>query len=196
MNFIDGLNGLFCFTSIFQLISIIFIASIYGDQEIIVTSIILLIPLFIFLIFNFPFGLIFAGDFGAYFYGFSIALISLYLFGKYQDLLSWLAVLILFYPCMELLFSFLRKKLFDKKSVFCPDKRHLHTLVSLYLSKKINSKYANPLATIILSLFWFLPLLISYYFYNNIYMIFLFIFLFIAVYIYFYIFITKKELFY
>ena len=50
-----------------------------------------------FVIFNFPIGKIFVGDFAAYFYGFLNSILTIYFFGKHSDLLSWLAILILFF---------------------------------------------------------------------------------------------------
>jgi UDP-N-acetylmuramyl pentapeptide phosphotransferase/UDP-N-acetylglucosamine-1-phosphate transferase len=193
MNLIDGLNGLFSFTAIFQLFSLIVIANIYNEHEVIVLSVIFLIPLIIFLIFNFPFGFIFSGDFGAYFYGFVIGLLTLYLFGKNSFILSWLAVLILIYPCMELLFSFIRKKFLNSSNPFDPDKNHLHTKIAIYLSNKIRSKYANPLGTILLIIFWLSPTIFTYYFFNDVLLIFSFILFFVILYIFIFMLIVKKE---
>lgn len=156
MNLIDGMNGLFVFTAIFQLISFYFLGLLYNDHFLIYISIIFLFPLLAFLIFNFPFGKIFMGDSGAYLYGFVISILTIYFFGKYNSLISWAAVLILFYPCMELLFSYIRK-IRNEISPFEADNKHLHSLIFKLLNKKFNILLSNILTTLMLCFFWIIP---------------------------------------
>ena len=134
-NLIDGVNGLFGLTTLFQLFSIIMLANMFNDLDVVYLCLVFALPLITYLLFNFPFGRLFAGDTGAYIYGYMNAIVCIYFFGKHEGLVSWLAVLIMFYPCMELLFSFIRK-LKDKSSPFEPDLRHIHSLLFKYLSKK------------------------------------------------------------
>ena len=157
MNLIDGMNGLFSFTPLIQLLTLLYLSFIYEDNEILNLTIIFILPLIVFVIFNFPIGKIFVGDFGAYFYGFLNSILTIYFFGKHSDLLSWLAILILFYPCMELLFSFTRK-IIQNKSPLEPDNQHLHTLINKKLKKHLNINFANSCTTLILSIFWLAPL--------------------------------------
>ena len=165
MNLIDGMNGLFVFTAVFQLLSLAIVANIYDDFEIMNISFILLLPLLSFLLFNFPFGKIFIGDLGAYFYGFAISLVTIYFFGKHQELLSWSAALLLFYPSSELLYSYLRK-IINKQSPMDPDNEHLHSLIFNRLIKNVNTQnVSNARTTLILSFFWVLPPLL--FIYNN-----------------------------
>ena len=135
-NLIDGVNGNMTITNIIQLIVLCLLSIKIGDSEFIQLCIFLTLPLIIFLPFNFPFGKIFMGDTGAYLFGFLLSGATIYFFGKYNNILSWAAVLILFYPSVELLFSFLRKKIFEKISPMSADAKHLHTLVYKYLSTK------------------------------------------------------------
>ena len=128
MNFIDGMNGLCGFTSSVILIVLIFLSNTYYDDQTIKLSYMYLAPMLIFLIFNFPFGKLFFGDMGAYFYGYLISILIINFFGRHENLLSWMAVLILFYPCMELLFSFIRK-IKSNTNPFNPDNRHLHSII-------------------------------------------------------------------
>ena len=122
-------------------------------------SFILLIPLFVFLIFNFPFGKIFSGDAGSYYYGFSISASIIYLFGVYDQLLSWGAVLILIYPSIELLFSFFRKIFYENTSPFTPDCSHLHSLIFRHYVKQFKI-FNNSFAVIFLLPFIFAPFMI------------------------------------
>jgi len=163
MNLIDGMNGLLGFTSFFLLLAIAIIAFKVGDLNIMEIAIIFASPLIIFLLFNFPFGKVFMGDLGAYFYGFLIAVLTIILFGENKNLLTWAAVLILFYPCMELLFSFIRK-IKNHKSPFDADAKHLHTLINIKLRKFTNSLLiSNFLTTLILFVFWLTPFVVAFF---------------------------------
>ena len=117
-NFIDGSNGLMSATILSQLFCIIFLSLEVGDELIFSICVILVLPIIIFLIFNFPLGKLFMGDLGAYFFGFTVSMLIIKFFGKHTDLLSWNAILILFYPSIEMLFSFLRK-IFMKRHHLC-----------------------------------------------------------------------------
>lgn len=180
-NLIDGVNGNMAFTNIIQLISLLLLAIIVGDNIIIQLTYLLLIPLIVFNVFNFPFGKIFCGDTGAYFYGFAISALVIYLFGIYDDLLYWNAILILIYPSTELLFSFIRKKLFEKKSPFAADVKHLHSLIFRYLKKR-HPGLNNSLVIIYLIPFISAPLF-TCLFYQDIFAIIFLVFLFFLLYI-------------
>lgn len=165
-NLIDGINGSMALTNIFQLSALGLLAFVANDVDLVQLCIILIIPLIVFLIFNFPLGKVFSGDGGAYFYGFSISSCTIFLFGKHDHFLSWIAVLILIYPSTELLFSILRKKLFENHSPFSSDAKHLHSLIFRFLNKKIK-KINNSFATIYLLPFILSPFL-GYIFIDNI----------------------------
>ena len=193
-NLIDGVNGNMALTNIVQLCVLVILALTINDNYIVQTCLIFLTPLVIFLIFNFPFGKIFSGDSGAYFYGFAISASVIYLFGKYDHLFSWNAVLILIYPSIELLFSFIRKKIFENKSPFTPDAKHLHSLVFRYLSKRLKLKNNSFVVVILLPLIIspFLVYLFSSDIFSIIYSIFLIFVIYIFMYLYFLNLISKK----
>jgi UDP-GlcNAc:undecaprenyl-phosphate/decaprenyl-phosphate GlcNAc-1-phosphate transferase len=171
MNLIDGMNGLFGFTAVIQLFTLISLAIFYQDDEILKLSIIFVAPLILFLPFNFPFGKIFIGDSGAYFFGFTNALLIINFFGIYEDALSWIAILIVFYPSLELLFSFFRK-IKKQQSPLDPDNKHLHTLIyKKFLEKFSNQTLSNSTTTLALMIFWLSPFIIYNYFNINFYFI-------------------------
>lgn len=150
-NFIDGLNGLSILTFLFQLLSILYLAFCLNDN-LVFYDILSFVPfLIILLFFNFPKPFYFLGDLGAYLISAYISIYVIYFFGNHPNLKSSIAVLILFYPCYEVLFSFVRKILF-KRSPFYPDNQHLHMLLFLLLKNKYNknTKNANSLSTICL----------------------------------------------
>lgn len=128
-NIIDGLNGLSLITSILVFVSIGFISYEVNEKTIFYLSISLIFILFGVLIFNFPFGKIFLGDSGAYIIGLYVSASIIILFEKNSDLFPFVVVQILIYPSYELLRSFLRRGLSSKKSIFQPDKKHLHSIL-------------------------------------------------------------------
>jgi UDP-N-acetylmuramyl pentapeptide phosphotransferase/UDP-N-acetylglucosamine-1-phosphate transferase len=171
MNLIDGMNGLFGFTALFQLLSLCFISYTVNDFLVLKITLFFSMSLIIFLFFNFPFGKIFAGDSGAYLYGFIIGIITISLFGRNENLYTWLAVLILFYPCMELLFSYIRKVV-SGKSPFDPDRFHLHSVIQKKLSIKFKSvTKSNYLTTTSLFPNWLIPFVFCIFFIDNILLI-------------------------
>lgn len=192
MNLIDGMNGLLGFTALFLLLAISIIAFSVGDFYIMEIAILFTSPLIIFLLFNFPFGKVFMGDLGAYFYGFVISLLIIYLFGKYKNLLTWSAVLILFYPCMELLFSFVRK-IKSHMSPFDPDGRHLHSLIYKLLKTSCkNLTLANAFTSGSLFIFWIMPFIISLFMPISFFIIIGLILLMLINYVYLYQFVNAK----
>ena len=193
MNLIDGMNGLFSLTALSQLLFLFFIGSSVNDWLIVQTSLFFAIPLFVFLLFNFPSGRIFIGDFGAYFYGFVISLLAIYTFGEYPELLTWLAVLVLSYPSIELLFSFIRKKL-NSKSPLEADDKHLHTLIyKKFFFKLGRHKLANNITTLSLFIFWMGPLIFYTFTTVSLLTIFCSILLLTFIYVLLYILISKPD---
>jgi len=167
-NLIDGANGLMPLTNIFQLFVLLIMFQTEGDLFYSKSIICLIIPLLIFMPLNYPLGKIFMGDTGAYFYGFAISLLVIIFFGKYPNYLSLSAVCLLFYPCFELLFTFIRK-IIIKVSPLKPDNRHLHSIIFISLSnrKNLTNLKKNNLVLPILSIFWIIPPLLALKFYDS-----------------------------
>jgi UDP-GlcNAc:undecaprenyl-phosphate GlcNAc-1-phosphate transferase len=167
MNLIDGVNGLCGSVALSILSALLFLSYKTADilmLSIIFTLILLLIP---FMLFNYPKGLIFLGDLGAYSLGLIISVLTIILFGRHAELSPWGAVLILIYPITEVVFSILRRTL-SGDSIFNPDKAHLH--LKLFYFFKIQSDYkkiANALVTLTLSGLWIFPLLSISWVYHN-----------------------------
>lgn len=157
-NIIDGTNGLSSFASLAIFTSILFLGFYLNDQDIINTSLLIIVLLIGFIAFNYPFGLIFLGDTGCYFLGFLSSYLVIDIFAKYPELPSWSAVIILFYPTLEACFSFFRKISF-KNSPFQPDDKHLHLKIYFLISKeKKPRKLHNALVTPFLGIIWLSPL--------------------------------------
>jgi len=162
VNMIDGANGLSGFSILTILCAISFISFEQGDGEILFSSLVLMAGVVGFLLINYPWGRIFLGDAGAYFLGFSVSILTIYLFARHDNLPSWGAILILFYPVMEVLFSFIRKAVVQKKTPFAPDTEHLHLKLFFVLKRSIKINWiANSFVAPSMALIWLMPPLFS-----------------------------------
>ena len=193
MNFIDGVNGLLSVSVMSAFFGLGLIAFAINDNDFLSIVILFILPWLVFLIFNYPFAKIFAGDVGAYWSGWVLGALCIHFFAKHQELLTWSALLILFYPSMEVFFSFFRK-IMQKKSPFQPDAHHLHLKIFFFFKKffKNQPRRANNLVMPFLTFFWFLPPLLAALFYQNLIMTLLSLGVLIIVYIGFYRVIPQK----
>lgn len=153
-NLIDGSNGLLLFTFISILGCLFMMAGFVNDNNFISLLQILLIICVCQIPFNFPIARMFAGDLGAYAFGYVIAIIVIIFFGKHAEFLTWQAILILFYPAFELLFTIIRRLLTNKNPLKA-DRLHLHQLIFkiLYFTNK-NNILSNALTTTVLLPLW------------------------------------------
>ena len=107
-----------------------------GDRELAAAAIALAAATAGFLVWNYPRGLIFAGDAGAYPWGLLIAVISLLLVQRHPIVSPWFPLLLLIYPVWETLFSIYRK-LWRGDSPGMADALHLHQLVYRRLVRSV-----------------------------------------------------------
>lgn len=128
-NIIDGYNGLAGVVSIIVFLSLAYVAQQVGDEQIAITSFVMAGSVGGFLVWNFPRGLIFLGDGGAYFIGFTIAELSILLVARNPMVSPWFPLLLSFYPIFETVFSMYRKKIKRGLSPGEPDGLHLHMLI-------------------------------------------------------------------
>src|SRR5262249_31629024 len=82
-----------------------------------------------FFIWNYPNGLIFLGDGGAYFLGFLQAELSLLLLARNPQVSPLFPLLVCAYPVCETVFSMYRRKIVRGRAMGLPDGIHLHSLV-------------------------------------------------------------------
>ncbi|MBU3589085.1 glycosyltransferase family 4 protein [Polynucleobacter sp. 80A-SIGWE] len=128
-NIIDGFNGLAGMVGIITLMAITYVGFALADPLIMYLSLIMASSILGFFIWNYPRGLIFLGDGGAYLIGFWIASLSILLTYRHQEISPWFALLINGYPIMETLFTIYRRKIHQGKSPGQPDGIHFHTLM-------------------------------------------------------------------
>lgn len=188
-NLIDGTNGLSASTCFAGFSCLLFLSVIVGNSTFAFISVIFLLLILVFLFFNYPYGKIFLGDSGAYFLGFVLSCSLIIFFGTEDNVSPWNAILILFYPIIETIFSFTRKLFFEKTSPFDPDKYHLHLKIyflmkdsDLIKRKKDNNNLVLPFLFVV----WGTPLLIIHWVYEHETLIWLSIFIMSIGYIIFY----------
>ena len=87
------------------LVSLCILAHRFGDNEILLICICVVAAILGFLFFNYPKGLIFLGDGGAYLIGFLVALLTIVLLSKNSEISPWVAILINIYPITETVFT-------------------------------------------------------------------------------------------
>jgi UDP-GlcNAc:undecaprenyl-phosphate/decaprenyl-phosphate GlcNAc-1-phosphate transferase len=167
-NFFDGMNGLLGLYCLGALFSCLNLAYLVGSSEFMLPIYLLITVTVIFLCFNFPYGKIFAGDSGAYLLAMIIGIWVIKFFAEYENISSWNAALIFFYPIAELTFSIIRK-VYQKKSPFYPDRAHLHLKIYDLINNSLNKpKVSNNITTIFLALFWMAPpLLLPWVYYHQ-----------------------------
>lgn len=129
VNIIDGFNGLASVVCICMFISLGYVAAQVGDVFVVVTALMVAGAAAGFLIWNYPVGLIFLGDGGAYFLGFMLGELALLLVVRNPQVSTWYAALLLIYPAFETIFSAYRRMFVRGKSPAMPDGIHLHSLI-------------------------------------------------------------------
>lgn len=129
VNIIDGFNGLASVVTICMLLSLSYVALQMGDTFVLVAALIVAGAAAGFLVWNYPAGLIFLGDGGAYFLGFMLGELSILLVMRNPQVSTWYALLLLIYPVFETLFSVYRRVFVRGQSPGMPDGIHLHSLI-------------------------------------------------------------------
>lgn len=148
INIIDGYNGLASVVSSLILLSFSYVCYEVQDYELLSICLVLIASILGFLFFNFPKGLIFSGDGGAYFIGFCIAEIAVLLIARNPIISPWYPFSCLIYPVFETIFSIYRRKFLQKKAIGHPDAMHLHQMIYKRIVRwKVNSHKAHDITT-------------------------------------------------
>ena len=135
-NIIDGYNGLAGSVALVVCLALAHVALQVGDRELAAMVVTLAAAIAGFLVWNYPRGLIFAGDAGAYLWGLLIAVSSLLLVQRHPIVSPWFPMLLLIYPVWETVFSIYRK-LWRGDSPGMADALHLHQLIYRRLVRSV-----------------------------------------------------------
>lgn len=128
-NIIDGFNGLSSMVGTISLLALGYMGIHFNDSLIIFLSFTMAASILGFFIWNYPRGLIFLGDGGAYLIGFWIATLSVMIVYRHEEISPWFALMLNAYPIQETLFTIYRRKYHQGKSPGHPDGIHFHSLI-------------------------------------------------------------------
>jgi UDP-GlcNAc:undecaprenyl-phosphate GlcNAc-1-phosphate transferase len=128
-NIIDGFNGLASMVAIITLTAIGYVAFKVNDPVLTSVCLIVIGAIGGFFIWNYPKGLIFLGDGGAYLIGYLIATLSILLVTRNSSVSPWFALLVNAYPIFETIFTIWRRKVHQGKSPSLADGAHFHSLI-------------------------------------------------------------------
>ena len=127
-NIIDGYNGLAGMVAVVVCLALAHVALQVGDRALAALLISTAAATGGFLVWNYPRGVLFAGDGGAYIWGVVIALGSIALVQRNTEVSPWFPLLLLMYPVWETVFSIYRK-VARGVSPGMADALHLHQLI-------------------------------------------------------------------
>lgn len=127
-NIIDGYNGLAGMVAVIVCLALAHVALQVGDRTLAALLLSTAAATGGFLVWNYPRGMLFAGDGGAYVWGVVIAFSSILLVQRHALVSPWFPMLLLIYPVWETLFSIYRK-LARGDSPGMADALHFHQLV-------------------------------------------------------------------
>jgi UDP-N-acetylmuramyl pentapeptide phosphotransferase/UDP-N-acetylglucosamine-1-phosphate transferase len=146
VNIIDGFNGLASMCSVIILASLSYVAFQVGDPLITALALIGAGAILGFFIWNFPAGLIFLGDGGAYFVGFYVAEVAILLLHRNPSVSPMFPLLVCIYPIFETIFSIYRRRFIRATPPSMPDGIHLHSLIYRRLMRwAVGNKTAKSL---------------------------------------------------
>lgn len=135
-NIIDGYNGLAGMVALIVTLALAHVCLQVGDRALASLLVCMAAATVGFLVWNYPRGMLFAGDGGAYIWGVVIALASLSLVQRNVEVSPWFPMLLLIYPVWETLFSIYRK-LVRGVSPGMADALHFHQLIYRRIVRRV-----------------------------------------------------------
>ena len=129
VNIIDGFNGLASMCAVLMLMSLAYVGFEVGDRTVALLALSGIGAVLGFFIWNFPAGLIFLGDGGAYFLGFYVAEVAILLLHRNPAVSPLFPLLVVIYPVFETVFSIYRRRFLRAMPPSVPDGIHLHSLI-------------------------------------------------------------------
>lgn len=158
-NLIDGVNGLSSIIAIAAALALSVIAheaNLPGHRD---ALLLVAIAIGGFVVLNFPFGLIFLGDAGAYVIGHVLVWTSISILWMAPEVSSFAVLLVFFWPVADTLLAIWRR-LTNGKPISSPDRLHFHQLVmrtiEISFIGRARRALSNPLTTVFI-----LPLALS-----------------------------------
>jgi len=129
VNIIDGFNGLSSMCVSLMLLAFAYVAFQVGDMSLMIWALAGVGAVLGFFVWNYPAGMIFLGDGGAYFLGFYVAEIGIMLIARHHEVSPLFALMVCIYPVFETVFTIYRRKFIRAAPPDQPDGIHLHSLI-------------------------------------------------------------------
>jgi UDP-N-acetylmuramyl pentapeptide phosphotransferase/UDP-N-acetylglucosamine-1-phosphate transferase len=129
VNIIDGFNGLASMCVVIMLLATGYVSFQVGDWELLSACLVCAGAVLGFFAWNYPAGLVFLGDGGAYLLGFLVSELSILLLQRHPSVSPMFPLLVCIYPVVETVFSIYRRRFIRKTSPGRPDGVHLHHLI-------------------------------------------------------------------
>ncbi len=129
VNIIDGFNGLASMCVLMMTLALGYVAFQVDDRFVFTAALITSGAVLGFFVWNFPAGLIFLGDGGAYLLGFLLGELSILLLHRNPSVSPIFPLLLCAYPIFETIFTIYRRKVVRGVATAQPDGIHLHTLI-------------------------------------------------------------------
>ena len=129
VNIIDGFNGLSSMCVIIMLSALAYVGFQVNDVAVATLALMGIGAVLGFFLWNFPAGLIFLGDGGAYFLGFYVAEVAILLLVRNPSVSPLFPLLVCVYPVFETLFSIYRRRFLRSVPPSMADGIHLHSLI-------------------------------------------------------------------
>jgi UDP-N-acetylmuramyl pentapeptide phosphotransferase/UDP-N-acetylglucosamine-1-phosphate transferase len=129
INIIDGFNGLASMCCVLILLCMAYVGFQVDDLLVAWLALAGVGAVLGFFFWNFPAGLIFLGDGGAYFMGFYIAELAILMLHRNPTVSPMFPLLLCIYPVFETVFSIYRRRFLRALPPSMPDGIHLHSLI-------------------------------------------------------------------
>ena len=159
-NLIDGVNGLAALVAIAAAVALSEIAGLAGYPIMVDLALMFAAGIVGFALLNYPFGLIFLGDAGAYTIGFVLSWFGIAILLNAPDVSPWAILLTMYWPVVDTLLAMYRRYR-GNRDVSQPDRLHVHQMVMRALEICVlgrNRRHiANPLTTLVLAPFVLAP---------------------------------------
>ena len=129
VNIVDGMNGLASMCVTMMCVALAFIGWRVGDELVCGMALATVGATLGFFVWNYPRGLVFLGDGGAYLLGFIVAELGILLTTRHPQVSMLAPLLLVAYPVFETLFTMYRRRFIHQRPMTQPDASHLHTLI-------------------------------------------------------------------
>ena len=133
-NFVDGINGIVIIYYLIVTSIILFnLNNFVFDKDLLTNMSIILLILFSLNLF----GVLYLGDSGSYVLSLFFGIFLIDFASTNSSISPYFIIILLWYPCFELLFSMMRRA-FNKIKTYEPDTAHVHQLIYQKVKKKFN----------------------------------------------------------